>query len=560
MQRRVLGPKAVLVVTLGAVLPGCGGGGGGGNLPQGCTAGPVRTAGGEVCGVRVTAAGETVDVFRGIPYGEDTGGANRWQPPVPKAAWQHTLPAVAFGDICAQETPAFPSTQPSEDCLSLNVWSPGDARPRSHLPVMVFIHGGGFETGSGSIPLYDGAYLSASQDAVVVTINYRLGALGFLAGYGGLSGNYGLLDQQLALAWVQRNIDAFGGDPTSVMLFGESAGAMSTGLHLLSIPSSTGLFSAALMESNPAGLPYKSPAEAALFGTALAKVLGCESGGLDCVRGKTAEEIVRAQDDPSVVQEGLLAGFSGFLLWAPAVDGSLVTDQPVTAATRGLPKPTILGTNRDEGILFVYPLLEALNLLPLPAAAYELLLTDFFGEENVAPILAAYPAIAGDNAPLASQLVSDYLFFCASRSIALGGGGPVYTYFFRKVSTFNLWNLFPPFIPQCDGEVCHGHELPYVFNSATDIGQMFTSDEQILSQTMADYWGAFSKPGHDPNTGGPERPIWVPFESFHYYLFLDSPIATLVDPPHHCDLWDRVGYLLIKPTALLRDERVLRQF
>ena len=113
MQRRVLGPKAVLVVTLGAVLSGCGGGGGGGNLPQGCTAGPVRTASGEVCGVQVTAAGETVDVFRGIPYGEDTGGANRWQPPVPKAAWQHTLPAVAFGDICAQETPAFPSTQPS---------------------------------------------------------------------------------------------------------------------------------------------------------------------------------------------------------------------------------------------------------------------------------------------------------------------------------------------------------------------------------------------------------------------------------------------------------------
>jgi carboxylesterase type B len=100
--------------------------------------------------------------------------------------------------------------------------------------------------------------------------------------------------------------------------------------------------------------------------------------------------------------------------------------------------------------------------------------------------------------------------------------------------------------------VCHGHELPYAFHSATDIGQMFTPEEDVLSRTMADYWGAFSKPGHDPNAGGPERPQWNPFEPFHYYLVLDSPIGTVVDPPHHCDLWDQIGYLLIKPTALLR--------
>jgi carboxylesterase type B len=296
---RVLSPTIVLGATVALVSIGCGGGGE--KLPDGCTVGPVAVSAGQLCGVQVTSANEAVHLYRGIPYGEDTGGANRWQPPVAKAAWQGTLPATEFGDICAQAPPGFPSPPSSEDCLSLNVWTPADARGSS-LPVLVFLHGGGFEDGSGSIPLYDGAYLAASQDVVVVTINYRLGALGFLAGYGGLGGNYGLRDQQLALSWVQGNIHAFGGDATSVMLFGESAGAMSTGLHMLSIPSSADLFSAALMESNPAGLPYKPLPEAALFGATLAKVLGCETGGLDCMRAKTAEEIVAAQDDPSIVQ------------------------------------------------------------------------------------------------------------------------------------------------------------------------------------------------------------------------------------------------------------------
>ena len=416
---------------------------------------------------------------------------------------------------------------------------------------MVFIHGGGFENGSGSIPLYDGAYLSASQDAVVVTINYRLGAMGFLAGYGGLSGNYGLLDQQLALRWVQANVDAFGGDATDVMLFGESAGAMSTGLHMLSIPSSAGLFSAALMESNPVGLPYKSMDVAALFGSALAKVLGCED--LDCLRSLPAQQIAGAQDDPSITQEGLLQGFSGFLLWAPSIDGSLVVEQPVTAAATGLPKPTTFGTNHDEGTLFIYPLLQALHQLPLSSGTYRLLVGSFFGGSNADPILAAYPSNDQDNAPVVSQLVSDYLFFCASRAIASSGGSPVHAYFFSQLTNFNLWDLFPPMVPQCNGLVCHGDELPYVFNSATQILQMFTPDEERLSQSIGDYWGGFSRPDHDPNSGGSARPTWPVFADDHSYLVLYTPIATVVDPPHHCDLWDGVGYLLIKPSSLLRN-------
>jgi acetylcholinesterase/cholinesterase len=550
MRGRDVARRSLRVATLAIAALGCSDAVR--DLPDGCTVGPVQVATGELCGTRLSVASRSVDVFRGVPYGESTAGANRWQPPVPKAPWQGILPAIDYGDICPQVVPSYPSPPPSEDCLSLNLWRPTGTDRDAKLPVMVFIHGGGFEDGSGSIPLYSGASLSASQDAIVVTINYRLGALGFLSGYGGLSGNYGLLDQQLALRWVQDNVAGFGGDPRSVLLYGESAGAMSTGLHMLSIPSSAGLFSAALMESNPLGLPYKSLSVAAEFGAALAKVLGCADLGLDCLRSLPAQQIADAQDDPSITAEGLLQGFSGFLLWAPALDGTLVTEQPVTAAARGLPLPTVLGTNRDEGTLFVYPLLEALHLLPLSADTYAALVAEFFGATDVGPILAAYPPSGEDNAPVVSQLASDYLFFCASRSLASGGGSPVYAYFFSQLTNFNLWGLYPPLVPQCADQVCHGAELPYAFNSASDILQLFTPDEEALSQAIGDYWGAFSRPGHDPNPAEANRPRWPSFADARSYLVLDTPIGTVVDPPHHCDLWDELGYVLIKPEALLR--------
>lgn len=521
-------------------------------LPAGCTVGPVATSAGEVCGAQVTSAGRSVDVFRGIPYGEDTAGANRWQAPVPKAAWSGVRAALEFGDICPQPIPTYPSTPPSEDCLSLNLWRPAGTSADARLPVMVFVHGGGFEDGSGSIPLYDGAYLAASQDVLLITINYRLGAMGFLAGYEGLSGNYGLLDQQLALRWVQDNAASFGGDPRRVTLFGESAGAMSTGLHMLSIPSSKGLFSAALMESNPVGLPYKSPAVAAEFGAALAKVVGCEQGGLACMRALPAQTIADAENDPTITDEGLLQGFSGFLVWAPTLDGTLVVEQPVRAgAAGGFPLPTVFGTNRDEGTLFIYPLLESLDALPLTTPVYTELIAKFFGKTDLAPILAAYPPNDTDNAPVVSQLVSDYLFFCASRAMASGGGGPTHGYFFSQLTTsFNLWDLYPPKVPQCADKVCHGAELPYVFDSATEILQSFTPREQAVSRAIADYWGAFARSG-DPNATVDPRPQWPAFAPSSSYVVLDTPISSVVDPDHDCALWDQVGYVLVGAEDLL---------
>src|SRR5262249_35840451 len=146
----------------------------------------------------------------------------------------------------------------SEDCLSINIWTPADASSTSNLPVMVYIYGGAYIFGGSASPTYNGAYLAAKGGVILVTFNYRIGALGFLAGIEGLTGNYGLLDQQLALTWVKNNIANFGGDPSQVTIFGESAGAISVGLHLLSAPGSQDLFVAGIMESNPFALPLRT--------------------------------------------------------------------------------------------------------------------------------------------------------------------------------------------------------------------------------------------------------------------------------------------------------------
>src|SRR5215469_1564910 len=225
---------------------------------QACV-GAVDAPAGAICGLAIDAPPTTnrdLYNYRGIPYALPPVGDLRWAPPQPFPRWSVLLAATSFGAVCPQDGVA----NDSEDCLFLNIWTPRAAVDRGRqLPVMVFIHGGYFVFGAGSLPIYDGAYLSASGNVVVVTLNYRLGSLGFLAVPElGLTGNYGILDQRQALHWVAENIAAFGGDPGKVTIFGESAGAMSVGLHLFSIPADRSLFRAAIMESNPLALPYPS--------------------------------------------------------------------------------------------------------------------------------------------------------------------------------------------------------------------------------------------------------------------------------------------------------------
>ncbi|MDE0887376.1 MAG: carboxylesterase family protein [Myxococcota bacterium] len=303
-----------------------------GSSNQACTTENVETTSGTVCGQIETPTGLgglAAEVFLGIPFAETTAGENRWRPPIPKTELTGVFRAVENSPGCPQEDQSefgLVESETSEDCLTVNVWRPHGTPPPSPLPVLVWIYGGSFDAGANSVPMYDGAYMAAQQDVVVVTLNYRVGALGFLTGIDGLEGNYGLRDQQLALQWVSENAAAFGGDPSRVTLFGQSAGAMSVGLHALSIPSSRNpsLFQAIIMESNPFGLPFKTKSQATADAELLSRELGCE-GELDkvnCMRAATAQSVVTAQASTSAEVSSILgADIAGLLVFAPTIDG-----------------------------------------------------------------------------------------------------------------------------------------------------------------------------------------------------------------------------------------------
>lgn len=373
-----------------------------------------------LCGA--SAPGSGTNAYLGIKYAT----ANRWEAPVPLTPTGTNVPATQSGYFCPQgQTPAFPDQYMSEDCLYLNVWAPANAinKPDAKLPVMVFIHGGAFVSGSGYVPIrvndttpavqlpsmYDGTSLSAAGPAVVVTLNYRLGALGFFAGSlpkdgskgaptETVTGNFGLLDQQAALAWVQKHIANFGGDPSQVTLFGESAGAMSTGFHLFAVPNNryaTGsTFRAAMMESNPLGSQYRSQAAAQAEGAKFVDEICKETKGefkgdcpktMDWLKTVPWPEILNAKSDvsgstlvhkPSAVGAGaeveaknhLAATLANPALapmaasptalddslpWSPNIDGDLVVAQPAAGFAKGMePKPYVFGVNQNEGAAF----------------------------------------------------------------------------------------------------------------------------------------------------------------------------------------------------------------
>ena len=324
----------------------------------------VDTASGTIEGQVVTAPdGSSLLRFLGIPYAASPAGSRRWRRPVPVPAWPGVRRTVAFGPA-APQGPGLPSPLPSfrpdataEDCLSLNIWTPGlDGR----RPVMVWIHGGAFITGGSSQPVYDGARLAAEADAVVVTINYRLGALGFLtpddAGPGRETvGNVGLHDQLAALRWVRAHAPAFGGDPTRRTAFGESAGAGSI-LHLLASTADGAFTRAAAQSAEPRTL---SQEDAARVASRLAAVLELDRASADQLRAVPTEALLAAQGE--VMLE--LFGATGTMPFAPAVDGDLL-DRPLldaVAVGRGADVALLVGTTRDELRLFADPASAALD-------------------------------------------------------------------------------------------------------------------------------------------------------------------------------------------------------
>ena len=543
-----LGLAPVLVVgLLGGLVAGCSDSPG-----VGCATGVVETTSGAVCGTVeevIDLGGEPVDAFRGIPFAETTAGDNRWRPPVPKARMAGVFDATESSLACPQkiDPPFGPTNGTSEDCLTVNVWRPLGARAGEPLPVLVWIYGGSFTNGGTSVRTYDGGYIAAQQDVVVVTLNYRLGALGFLSGISGLTGNYGLQDQQLAFHWVRDNVAAFGGNPDEVTIFGESAGAMSVGLHALSVPSSDGLFRGALMESNPLGIPYKTIAQAAPTAAAFAADLGCAGGDLDCLRAVPADQIVTAQANAELQFQSLVGGkLAGFLVFAPVIDGGFLDTDPTIAAQQGkLTLPTLLGTNHDEGTIFVAEIAQLVGGT-VTEKAYETVLTLLFGAANVPQIIALYGINPTDNFDNLSRVTNDYLFGCPNRFVARQARSGIYVYEFDETS-LNVWQGV---VPQCDNEACHGDEVPFVFHADRQIGIEFTAEQAQLSDEIVGYWGTFAH-RLDPNATG-----FFPWPGFTpnglEYLILNTPaLSTAVNPIANCDFWDQIGYNLGAPVAAL---------
>lgn len=428
-----------------------------------------------------------VDAFLGIPYGASTAGHARWRAPRPAASWPGIHLATTFGPACQQDvggsfgpyTPEYLVQGPvSEDCLSLNVWRPSAAASRgAALPVMVWIHGGGFTGGSGAIPIYNGAAV-ASGGVIVVTVNYRLGVFGFLAHPDlsrddGAPGNYGIQDLLLALHWVKDNVKALGGDPSRVTLAGQSAGSMS--IHdLMVVPDARGLFQQVISESGPGmGYPPEPVAKAESTGKKLFTAAGVTT--IEQLRGLPAADVAKAAN---AVGTGLLA-------FAPVMDGRLIPSDPYASAPGTfIDTPVLAGMNADE----------AFSLPKTDKAGLEQDITAMFGVGNH-EAMRLYGVKNDVNAESADRLMrrergmaSTYRW-ASARTAA--GTRPVFLYLFDHVEPGSgVWGSF------------HTSEVPYALgNLDAAKGRLFTPLDRAISRDMTAAWVNFIKTGN-PNAEG----------------------------------------------------------
>ena len=499
----------------------------------GLAAGVVRTKTGVVRGL----VGSNYQLFQGIPYAADPVGPLRWQPPQPASPWNGMRDASKPGLRCIQDTSQDPDfgRQTGENCLSLNVWSPAGAAGR---PVMVWIHGGAFINGSSD--LYGARALAAEGDLVVVTVNYRLGSLGFLAhpalGAPGQVGNYGLQDQQAALRWVKDNIGGFGGDPAKVTIAGESAGGMSVCDHLVA-PESAGLFRAAIIQSGPcqAQAPLATAEKSSLT---YAKTVGCP----DPV---TAAACLRALPPAALEAPPWYFHIGADGLTGPITGTAALPVDPVTAfASGGAARvPVLIGTNHDEFTLFTA--IQYLRLGRLPTAAeYPKELADTFGADG--PVVAEHYPLSrygGSVARAYSAAVTDGVFACLADRMAgdLAAAAPVYTYEFNDPDApapEALKNVPFPI------GASHSLELRYLF----DVGGAppLNAAQQTLSDQMIGYWSEFVSTGVPGMGGAPVWPQLDPHAEARPTMSFQpggSRVITTFAEDHQCGFWAGLGEL-----------------
>jgi len=425
---------------------------------------------------------ETVVVFKGIPYAAPPLGTLRWREPQPPLSWEGVRDASKFCASCIQNKAIsrLPWTEEfmvqneiCEDCLFLNIWTPAD-NADANLPVFVYIHGGGFSEGSGAIDVYNGEEL-AKKGVIVVTINYRVGVLGFLAhpeltaeSPNGVSGNYGLMDQLAALKWIKSNIAAFGGNPNKVTISGQSAGAMSVTSLLIS-PLASGYFRGAITQSGSsyAGFMgrYNSVSDAEQSGIAFMEQKGASS--IADLRAMSAEEIMAP-----------IEGETRMMRFSPVVDGYFLpgNSREIFAEGKQNDVPFITGLNADE--------------------------TRYRGEKNE-KYFELYPSVTAEDSVAAQKLVEQeqsrlnaYLWL-EHRAKTSNTNGYVY-YFDRAIP----WPEHPEF------GAFHTGEVPYVFNNLKTLNRPWTAVDTMVADAMSSYWVNFIKNG---NPNGEGLPAWKPY-------------------------------------------------
>jgi para-nitrobenzyl esterase len=499
----------------------------------------VATSLGEVQGY-VDNASRT---YLGIPYARPPVGDLRWQPPQAVAPWRSVLDATELHAFCPQFVPPFNVLMGQEDCLYLNVWTPENL-PQYAMPVMVWIHGGGFTAGKSAYSAEDGQNLAAQTGSVVVALNYRLGVFGFLAHarFGKddpaqpYAGNYGIQDQAAALRWVRENIAAFGGDPDNVTLFGQSAGGVSVCAHMVS-PASAGLFHRAVIQSGPCTTPLSTREAANKIGSKLSAMLGCSATAdeLQCLRGKPTKQVAEVLlPDPSFVFG------EGYTHWWPVLDGALLPEQIDSAFATGRFNrvPVINGATLDEATLLIW-LSHNFLFKPLQPEQYLERLEYLVGSPQTAQLVAQQYPLEDYASPFdaLTAAFSDGFFNCLTRSasLALARYVPLWSYQFDYQES-------PFIVPGARLKAFHSADIQYVFGKPMSLTQAKFAGEQLeLSRVMMAYWSQFAASG-DPNRK--DLPSWPKFVDADQTQILDRGIATARHVHREdCGFWRGIDYL-----------------
>ncbi|XP_078608777.1 crystal protein-like [Branchiostoma floridae x Branchiostoma japonicum] len=506
-------------------------------------------------------------IFFGLPFAMPPVGEMRWKPPQPfntpwspqtynatvprPGCWQTTcyyLPDVRQEFGCPRDNKF------SEDCLHLNIFTPLPFNPTEKLPVALWFPGKRYRYGAATDLVLDGRFLANKTRSVVVTTNYRLGALGFLVageGEGAATGSYGTLDQIAAMQWVQSNIESFGGDKDQVTIMGQSSGADSVALHLMA-ENTEHLFKQAVMMSIPF-ISHKTRSEALQLSKVVAELLNCTTGNMTCFRAKNASDInrVATKAEPVILSDII----QKYVEWAPHVDGTIVKTQHLQDMFlngKFQKKPFIIGSTTDDACPIVY---DGWKVSMETMLYQEVMLSVFLAKAEL--VLQEYPPdSSGDQRPTMSRAITDHYYACPTRRVIRAanhfGLADVWLYHFDQMTEAADVQLWAHFDEECYSSVCHGADVPYLFQTLKLAGLNVTDGEQSTADSMAYYFGNFLHTG-DPNNSGwrvssqPQQSgdviNWPKYNKLNNYVNMKftAPTNQLEQGylAEKCDFWDK---------------------